>query len=440
MKKMLALILVLSAISSFIALSAAAIVPGEDAMSINFSLTFGEIQEVLETYIAEQQLDLIIGTEAFYQFAFAQVYKETDPVLEEHPLFAEIEAFLGRYVFLYQDYLYGASALAQNSETGGMMIEALLADNSCLIYDSTNNTLSFSLSDAVLLQTLGEYRADNFAKLANAEAEISAPNLTSTASYSSYSAESAIQYARNHLWITEGGECISLQDIDYPYYGGDGGNCTNFVSQCLYAGNMPMEGTNSSAGIYDSTFQWYCKKLATNSFAVSTSWIRASDFYSYMRKTALAVYEYGNLQQLYAQCRPGDVVQLVSIIWGDVRHSIIISDKDSTTACFCADSSPKKDVNINTLDPSKYRFVLFSLTPANSTPTPLPPGYCEGCGDARPSSTYTEETWTVDSVGDCPRHPGMHDAEERYYVINTYCSQHDILVNTSTEIRYVCLD
>lgn len=67
---------------------------------------------------------------------------------------------------------------------------------------------------------------------------------------------------------------------DYPDM--RGGNCCNFMSQCLYAGNVsmkPTEITNSTPT--DDTDNWFCKKN-TLSFRVSKSWASSTAFYQHM--------------------------------------------------------------------------------------------------------------------------------------------------------------
>lgn len=74
----------------------------------------------------------------------------------------------------------------------------------------------------------------------------SAPYIQPRLSASNYNATAAVAYA--HLWTEEGDE---LQNPDYHRYDSD---CTNFVSQVLYAGGIPQVSgnrTSSAAWFYD---------------------------------------------------------------------------------------------------------------------------------------------------------------------------------------------
>lgn len=102
---------------------------------------------------------------------------------------------------------------------------------------------------------------------------------------------------------------------DYEDFGGD---CTNFISQCLVAGKIPMD--NYGGDILKKWF-WYGDKLRT------PSWTAAEPFYQYIignnidKSENFGIYarnaEYNELEK-------GDVVQL--IYDGRAYHSMIISE------------------------------------------------------------------------------------------------------------------
>lgn len=116
--------------------------------------------------------------------------------------------------------------------------------------------------------------------------------------------------------------------FDYTYYGGD---CTNFVSQMLRAGGMPMTTQNSNP----TTSDWYY--YGSNIPARTSTWTGAHYFRQYWgvvngsgKKEAYAMYKYSGSElqgesaayrNLVSRCELGDVIQLVDSS-GRTYHSM----------------------------------------------------------------------------------------------------------------------
>lgn len=67
-----------------------------------------------------------------------------------------------------------------------------------------------------------------------------------------------------HDWVRE-------HNPQYPNLDGKGGDCTNFVSQCMHAGGFPINT------------DWYCgKRLGINVFYYTKPWVQALSLYSYV--------------------------------------------------------------------------------------------------------------------------------------------------------------
>lgn len=83
------------------------------------------------------------------------------------------------------------------------------------------------------------------------------------------------------------------------YYNFDalGGDCTNFASQCLYAGSGVMD--------YRSVYGWYYRSINDR----SPSWTGVPFFYDFLLRSALTPGPVGEEAAL-RQCQPGDFVQL----------------------------------------------------------------------------------------------------------------------------------
>lgn len=103
-----------------------------------------------------------------------------------------------------------------------------------------------------------------------------------------YSRSDAVRYA--HTWAL-------ARNPQYYNYDAIGGDCTNFVSQCLYAGSGIMN--------YTPTFGWYY--IDANS--KSPSWTGVAYLYQFLTRTARSVGPAAQEVVLEA-LEPGDVVQL----------------------------------------------------------------------------------------------------------------------------------
>ena len=172
-----------------------------------------------------------------------------------------------------------------------------------------------------------------------------------------YNREAAVSYARR--WALGRNPAY----MDYELWGGD---CTNFVSQCIYAGGLAMNGSSASVGTVDSTSKWYCiyikSTLGVRKYAITTSWIRVSDFNTYLG-SLVSKSTKTTLSSLISSCSAGDVVQLADKTTGTPYHSIIINAKGSSTAYFCGHTKNRSNADVKDyLDDSSDKFILFDLT------------------------------------------------------------------------------
>lgn len=103
-----------------------------------------------------------------------------------------------------------------------------------------------------------------------------------------YDRRAAIRYA--HRWAFG-------RNPKYYDYEDIGGDCTNFASQCLYAGTGVMN--------YEPTFGWYY----IDSNRKSPAWTGVEYFYNFMTRTERTPGPFGVLANI-SMLLPGDFVQL----------------------------------------------------------------------------------------------------------------------------------
>lgn len=102
-----------------------------------------------------------------------------------------------------------------------------------------------------------------------------------------YNRENAVAYARKYAFA---------QNSIFGNFAGIGGNCTNFVSQCIYAGGCVMN--------YTPTFGWYYISLDER----SPSWTGVEYFYNFIIEN-VGVGPFGRVANS-DELELGDVIQL----------------------------------------------------------------------------------------------------------------------------------
>lgn len=152
-----------------------------------------------------------------------------------------------------------------------------------------------------------------------------------------YDRETAIAYAQR--WALS-------RNPDFYDYAGIGGDCTNFVSQCVYAGTGVMN--------YTQTYGWYY----INSNNKSPSWTGVDYFYNFMVNNR-DVGPYG-IETRLINIIPGDVIQLGNSS-GMYYHSLILTrietDFFGRRYYICSHSEDSLNRDLFTYDFAKLRCI-----------------------------------------------------------------------------------
>lgn len=307
--------------------------------------SLGDIQKSIETYFQENNMNIQVGSEEFYAYVKEQLFEHTDEELRQNKDYDLITAYFVEYYNSYNDYELCSGLSDLNQQTIKIMSE-----NPCITYNAIKKEFSFRLSNAFLSTTLDEIKKQNQELQRDIMIAAVSPQAVN------YSSTKAVKYARQYAlgWNTV-----------YPKYSAD---CTNFVSQCLRAGGIPMVGTKTVKGTYSTTTDWFCQyttynpdsKLDYDDHAVSTSWIRTTDFRTYMSGIASSKKTYSTVSGLISACKAGDVIQLCHKSTGSPYHTIIVSEKSGNSASYCGHSNAasNKDIASN-LDDSTDKFILY---------------------------------------------------------------------------------
>ncbi len=155
-----------------------------------------------------------------------------------------------------------------------------------------------------------------------------------------YNRERAVEYAR--AWA------LSRNPLFYDFTGG-GGNCTNFVSQCVLAGSLVMNPTE--------IFGWYYVNVDDR----APAWTGVREFYEFM--CGLGDFAPKNERQgpfceevMRERVEIGDVVQL-SNARGVFYHSLLVSGFENGDILVAAQSNDALDRPLSTYNYATARFL-----------------------------------------------------------------------------------
>lgn len=156
------------------------------------------------------------------------------------------------------------------------------------------------------------YRAGQEAAAAVSRAAVSTRAINTDVQ--SYDRVMARNYARN--WALGRNPAYS----DYTGYGGD---CANFVSQCMYEGGMPTSST------------WYKDSLI---------WIRAVDLHNYMVNNNYCFETYSKYKA-YA----GSIIS-----WTSCQHVGLVDHNDTVTMTYCAHTNDRLSLSFKNFTDVKF--------------------------------------------------------------------------------------
>lgn len=147
-----------------------------------------------------------------------------------------------------------------------------------------------------------------------------------------YQREKAIAYAKKYAFG---------QNPIFGNFRGIGGNCTNFVSQCIYAGSCVMN--------YTPTFGWYYISLDDR----SPSWTGVQYFYNFMVGNT-DVGPYGR-DAVLDELEIGDVIQLGNNRDGFYHTLLVVGfEGDDPLVAAQTDDAYARPLSTYTYDFSRY--------------------------------------------------------------------------------------
>jgi len=125
------------------------------------------------------------------------------------------------------------------------------------------------------------------------------------------------------------------QYYDYSNLGGD---CTNFISQCIYAGSGVMN--------YTPILGWYY----IDGNRKAPAWTGVSYLYNFLTRNEKSVGPYGEEVDM-KEVKPGDIIQLAFSKQGNFEHSLFIVE--------CGNPPDINNIFINTHSYDRLRYPLI---------------------------------------------------------------------------------
>lgn len=144
-----------------------------------------------------------------------------------------------------------------------------------------------------------------------------------------YDRNAAVAYA--HKWALDRNKAY----YDFSNLGGD---CTNFVSQCLYAGCKRMDYTKDTG--------WYYISLHDR----APAWTGVPFLYRYLTRKTKSAGPYGEEVDV-KDIEPGDIIQLAFREMGEFSHSLFVVS--------CGDMPDIDNILINTHTVDRQNYPLF---------------------------------------------------------------------------------
>ena len=151
-----------------------------------------------------------------------------------------------------------------------------------------------------------------------------------------YNRIKSVEYAQNFA-LTKNNEYF-----DYTL---QGGNCTNYISQCIYAGAPKMQVKNNG---------WYYFSPSNTSI----SWANVEPFYNFIT-TNKDEGPFGTKSPIQ-MCEVGDIIQLKFFGKTNFSHALIVTQIKSLSPegiIVCANTRDVKNVPLNFYRFEQYRLI-----------------------------------------------------------------------------------
>lgn len=288
--------------------------------------TVADIADLAQNYLDEYYDGLQLDSEEFYEMVLQSFNGglAVDAKAEEEPEFGALYV----YMCIYYDNLCYESERSSSADSSDEEISLDSNITSQSIQSVINDDIDQNFEATYVPLLLKEY-----AQIADIQSDGDVwPSLNGTRIQS---------YAR--AYVIE--DVKDYHNTDYIYI--EDGDCTNYVSQALHYGGLPMTsyvGEENVNGYTETTERWFHFNNNTSTgYSLSTSWVRVVELYDYLAPH-YACGENSADEAMTPYLNKGFVLQGKYFI-GRYSHSIIITLTDGEVT-FCAHTDPKENEDI----------------------------------------------------------------------------------------------
>lgn len=287
--------------------------------------TFEDIENELFNYFKSNNLNYEKGSEEYVEYLLSILIYNEDKELMQHPNYDNILVYASKYLNEIE---------GRESSKGENIIDTIEQKPLDEIKKEIKD------EDAKIEKEIMEFKENNEEFIT----PFSVYNRTRAKNYAMTWA-----YKRNSLYNS------------HPY------DCTNFVSQAVFAGGKPEKKLSPlPTGIKSTTSHWYSDRYEewrlnyyVYRWKESTSWVRVTDFYSYWAKTQKVVTS-SNVNTIISNANIGDVIQLKNKN-GAWYHSMIVVNKANGTLTLAGHTSNTDKRNIKDISKdNSFRVIKFS--------------------------------------------------------------------------------
>lgn len=313
--------------------------------------TLGELEQALLKYFKENGITYKVGTQEYEMYLIDQLLEHKDEKLARHPKYTKILTYAAEYLHERNkgQSLPKSPSVAKSTEGNENAIFSMghVANKTIKdIKEETDKEDSVDIVEEKMIQKSPETKESPTVQRA----------------YYYYNPNAAVNYALKWAISRNGA---------YDDRSGSGGDCTNFVSQALYAGGMMMNlpGEISTSSRYVTDGGWFSRRFESSvpTYRVSSSWINVEMFYSYWAPRSTMVTKTWSPMQVYYGSSPGDVIQYQYAGGGRKWHSLMVTGKNTSkrTIYISQHSGDRKNEDYGNIDKDyngDSQWIILKLT------------------------------------------------------------------------------
>lgn len=167
-----------------------------------------------------------------------------------------------------------------------------------------------------------------------------------------YRSLDAVSYAK---------EYYDTYNTAYPDWTSYGGDCANFISQCLYAGGKSMKGTPGSSTAAQNWSNWFSTGSSCNTSNVSSTWRGANAFRNYWQSNANGYSTFSSVDSSsFIYGYTGDAVSLLNN--NSAYHTLIIVGYDFANKDFIVSAHTGNTITAKLSDYSSASgFIIYNM-------------------------------------------------------------------------------